>query len=257
MELIKNYLKSVAIKNSENFMGQVRTIVYRNTEHVNNELPCSVQSDDKEEDIVVEMDKGREKERRPGLLGHQRRPKFSLKPNVMSQTNLNLEDMEKEIENIADPVEFIKAHERLANAKKEILRQTGGLPISMTTRVRRPGLEGTTVGHKHCYSLVGAGSKEVLSSQIETDFSSQSTDNPITGIMDQHDPTEESISMDVGLEKDSVAAAHNNVDRLLDELLSPACTSLDGDGALPFLQELLQIKPIHVDKFSLPDLDSF
>ncbi|KAI3846896.1 hypothetical protein MKX03_016552 [Papaver bracteatum] len=264
MELIKNHHKSVAIKNSENFMGQARTIVNRNAEHVNNELPCAVQSDDKEEDIVVEMDKGREKERRPGLLGHQRRPKFSLKPNVMSQTNLNLEDMEKEIEKIDDPIEFFKAHERLENARKEIQRQTGGVPtnsikddISTKTRVRRPGLEGRTVGHKHRYSLVGAGSNDVFSSQIETDFSSQSTDEPTTGTTDQHDPAEESISMDVGLEKDSVAAAQNNVDRLLHELLSPACTALDGDGALPFLQERLQIKPILVDKLSLPDLDSF
>ncbi|XP_026404586.1 centromere protein C-like isoform X2 [Papaver somniferum] len=277
MELIKNYHKSVAIKNSENFMGQAKTIVNRKSEHANNELPCAVQSDDKEEelpcavqsddkeeDIVVEMDKGREKERRPGLLGNQRRPKFSLKPNVMSQTNLNLEDMEKEIEKITDPIEFFKAHERLENARKEIQRQTGGVPtnsikgdISTKTRVRRPGLEGRTVGHKHRYSLVGAGSNDVFSSQIETDFSSQSTDEPTTGTMDQQDPAEESISMDVGLEKDSVAAAQNNVDRLLHELLSPACTALDGDGALPFLQERLQIKPIHVDKLSFPDLDSF
>ncbi|XP_026408450.1 centromere protein C-like isoform X1 [Papaver somniferum] len=264
MGLIKNYHKSVAIKSSESFMGQARTIVDRHSEHVNNELPCAVQSDDKEEDIVVEMDKGREKERRPGLLGNQRRPKFSLKPNVMSQTNLNLEDMEKEIEKITDPIEFFKAHERLENARKEIQRQTGGVPtnsikddISTKTRVRRPGLEGRTVGHKHRYSLVGAGSNDVFSSQIETDFSSQSTDEPTTGTTDQHDPAEESISMDVGLEKDSVAAAQNNVDRLLHELLSPVCTALDGDGALPFLQERLQIKPIHVDKLSLPDLDSF
>ncbi|KAI3996172.1 hypothetical protein MKX01_022666 [Papaver californicum] len=258
MELIKNRHKSVAIKSSENFMEQARTIVNRNFEHVNNELPCPIQSDNKEEDIVVERDTGREKERRRGLFGHHRRPKFSLKPNAMSQTNLNFEDMEKEIEKIEDPDEFFKAHERLENAKKEIQRQTGGVPTNSTkARVRRPGLEGRTVGHKHRYSLVGAGSNEVFSSQIETDFSSQSTDKPTTGTMDQYDPIEESISMDVGLEKDSVATAQNNVDRLLHELLSPACTALDGDGALPFLQEHLQIKPIHVDKLSLPDLDSF
>ncbi|KAI3975154.1 hypothetical protein MKX01_030690 [Papaver californicum] len=264
MELIKNRHGSVAIKSSETFMEQARTIVNRNFEHVNNELPCPIQSDNKEEDIVAERDKGREKERRRGLLGHQRRPKFSLKPNAMSQTSLNLEDMEKEIEKIEDPDEFFKAHERLENAKKEIQRQTGGVPtnstkddISTTTRVRRPGLEGRAVGHKHRYSLVGAGSNEVFSSQIETDFSSQSMDKPTTRTMDQYDPTEESISMDVGLEKDSVSAAQSNVDRLLHELLSPACTALDGDGALPFLQERLQIKPIHVDKLSLPDLDSF
>ncbi|MCL7023868.1 hypothetical protein MKW94_002386, partial [Papaver nudicaule] len=251
-----------AIKNSENFMEQAREISSRNAEDVNNELPCPGQSGNKEEDIVVENEKLGGKQRRPGLLGDTKRPKFSLKSNVMSsQTNFNLEEMEKEIDKISDPVEYFNAHERLENARKEIQRQTGGIPTNSVkdtipgrTRVPRPGLG--TVRQKHRYSWVGAGSNEVFSSQPEADFSSQSTDKPITETMDKHDPIEESILVDEGVEKDSVAA-QNNVNHILAELLSTSCTDLDGDGAVSFLQERLQLKPIVVDKLSLPDLDSF
>ena len=48
--------------------------------------------------------------------------------------------------------------------------------------------------------------------------------------------------------------AENKVDEILDELLSGNCQDLDGDGALTFLQERLQIKPIDLDKLCLPEL---
>ncbi|KAK9141856.1 hypothetical protein Syun_011256 [Stephania yunnanensis] len=54
----------------------------------------------------------------------------------------------------------------------------------------------------------------------------------------------------------SAAKEPNKVDSLLDELLSVNATDLDGDGAVSFLEEHLQIKSIKLDKFCMPDFES-
>ena len=51
---------------------------------------------------------------------------------------------------------------------------------------------------------------------------------------------------------DSSATKGNKLDELLDGLLSCNSEDLEGDGAISLLQERLQIKPVAVDKFSVP-----
>ncbi|OUZ99688.1 hypothetical protein BVC80_9063g54 [Macleaya cordata] len=268
IELIKSHLKSMAIESSGKLLEQANTILNSTSElqkNQNSELPGHMPSDDKD-DAIAGKAKGRPQERRPGL--GRKRARFSLKPNT-SQPNL-IDNMKLNIDQLQDPEDFFCAYEKLEKAEKELQRQRGDMPagstkhnLSMTARSRRPGILGKTVGYKHRYSSVFPDSDEVLSSQeiFETDIPSQSSNTLNVKITDQHGPTEERELSSQGCKdviqgKDSVAEAENGVNSLLDEILSTNCTDLDGDGAVTFLQERLQIKPINLDKLCLPDLDS-
>lgn len=83
------------------------------------------------------------RERRPAL--GRKRARFSLKHNS-SQPTVSLEPS-LDIDKLNDPEEFFMAFDRIEKAKKEIQKQTGGVPSnldenaqSMAARPRRPGI---------------------------------------------------------------------------------------------------------------------
>ncbi|KAF8389018.1 hypothetical protein HHK36_025703 [Tetracentron sinense] len=281
METIHGYLKSLfnhekmteiyvfvhcqALRSPNKLLEKAKTIVKSSSELLNSEFPFHVAAEEKDEAAAANV-KYRPQERRPAL--GRKRARFSLKPNS-SQPFVSVEPS-LDIDQLQDPEEYFLAHEKLENAKKELQKQRGDILIdsnqynpSTTARRRRPGILGKTVSYKHHYSSVLADNdKTFMSSQetFELDLPSPSDYGSHPEVTDQHVATQErEMAGDELLNtiqgKGLVAETENRVNNLLDELLSTNCTDLDGDGALTFLQERLQIKPIDLEKLCLPDLD--
>ncbi|XP_062169442.1 centromere protein C-like isoform X3 [Alnus glutinosa] len=162
-----------------------------------------------------------------------------------------------DIEQLKDPEEFFLAYERLENAKRELQKQTGGVPmdlnqhnLSTTARQRRPGILGRSVRYKHRYSsVISENNENILSSQETFDSSIFSPTNGISQRKTDHDL--ESKERDLAGSMDN---PENKVSEILDELLSGNFEDLEGDRAVSILQKRLQIKPIDLEKLNLPEL---
>ncbi|KAL1081983.1 hypothetical protein V6Z11_D09G103000 [Gossypium hirsutum] len=181
------------------------------------------------------------RERRPAL--GRKRARFSLKHNS-SQPTVSLEPS-LDIDKLNDPEEFFMAFDRIEKAKKEIQKQTGGVPSnldenaqSMAARPRRPGIARRSVKYKHRYST----------SMSPVESFDEELRSPLCGSQqEKSDPVLELAEKLAG----SVTKAENNINQLLDHLLS---SNYDGDEAVSLLKERLQIKPVDLDKICLPDL---
>ncbi|MBA0724484.1 hypothetical protein Golax_021173, partial [Gossypium laxum] len=157
-------------------------------------------------------------------------PTVSLEPSI-------------DIDKFNDPEEFFVAFEKAENAKREIEKQTGGVLMdldqniqSMAARPRRPGILRRSVKYKHCYSTP-ISPVESFEEEIPS---------PVCN--SQPEKSDQNVELQEEL---SVTNAENKVNELLDHLLTSTC---DGDEAISLLQEQLQIKPIDLEKISLPDL---
>lgn len=258
----------MALRSPTKLLEQAKSILDGGSELLNPNFPSDVASEDNCGPISEKL-KENPPERRPAL--GRKRARFSLKPDS-SQPTMVLEPS-LDIDKLQDPEEYFLAHEKLENAKKELQRQRGGVlmdlnqyNLSTAARHRRPGILGRSVSYKHHYSsLVSDNDENLMPSPatVEQKIVSPSNYSSQVEMMDPNvalqereltetvDPSVESLERELTV---SVTQAENKVDEILDELLSGNCQDLDGDGALTFLQERLQIKPIDLDKLCLPEL---
>ncbi|XP_022844424.1 centromere protein C-like [Olea europaea var. sylvestris] len=232
-------------------------------------------------DAVAAKGKDKPLERRPGLALGRKRARFSLKPNV-SQPLVTLEPTVN-VDQLEDPDNFFDAYERLENAQKEIRKQLGDCTnnlneykSSTNARRRRPGILGKSYNYKHRYStLPSENDDSLMSSQeiVEKDAVPSKNDDTLMSsqeIVEQdvldaskHDSQQNIIepglspSPNVDLQEvelaDSTTEVGNNINHILDELLSCNNEDLDGDGALNILQERLHIKSLDIEKLCMPD----
>ncbi|RVW28988.1 Centromere protein C [Vitis vinifera] len=256
IESLHSYLQSMALRSPTKLLEQAKSILDGGSELLNPNFPSDVASEDNCGPISEKL-----KEKSP-------RAKACLRPQPTMVLEPSLD-----IDKLQDPEEYFLAHEKLENAKKELQRQRGGVlmdlnqyNLSTTARHRRPGILGRSVSYKHHYSsLVSDNDENLMPSPatVEQKIVSPSNYSSQVEMMDPNvalqereltetvDPSVESLERELTV---SVTQAENKVDEILDELLSGNCQDLDGDGALTFLQERLQIKPIDLDKLCLPEL---
>ncbi|XP_031263505.1 centromere protein C [Pistacia vera] len=254
---VHNFLKSMTLPNPNTIVEEAEAVVDCSSGLAGSEIPSYLISEYKNEHVAA---RGTEnpQERRPAL--GRKRARFSLKPNS-SRPTVNLETS-LDIGKLKDPEQFFLAFEKIENARKELQKQTGGDLMdlnlqnsSMAARPRRPGILRRSVKYKHRYSDV-LSSQETLEENIlsPSGYSvQQETINPDDASLDRE-------LVDAALQEtelaDSIAKSEKKVNDLLDELLSDNCGGLDGDDPVSLLQEHLQIKPIDLEKLSLPELQA-
>ncbi|KAI9110331.1 hypothetical protein K1719_018773 [Acacia pycnantha] len=247
LDAIHNHLRSTALGSPSKLLKQAKSIIDDNPGLISSETfgdsaPNAIS------DVVMEEAPENPRERRPAL-GHKR-ARFSLKPN---RNHLNeILKPSVDIDNLKDPEEFFKAHERLENAKREIQKQTGNVLFepnekntSTNARQRRPGLMGNSqrrsVRYKHRYSI------EIPSSQGKYEPGGL---DPVGESPEKAEAHPASLRSELG---NSSAMKENNHNNILDELLHNS-EDLEEDQAITLLRESLQIKPIVLEKLSIPDL---
>ncbi|CAJ1955180.1 unnamed protein product [Sphenostylis stenocarpa] len=248
LHTIHTHLKSMALRSPAKLVEQVKLIVDNNPNLFSSEVShnsISQTTNDAEEDGEFR------RQQRPGL--GLKRPRFSIKPTKKPSVESLLPTLD--LDSLKDPAEFFLAHERLENAKREIQKQLGGASfesdqdsLSARPRQRRPGLlrnDQLPIKYKHRYPRETSDS--VLFSQ---DTLGSQTLDPVAEKTDIGGAYVISSKEEV---MDSCATEGNKLDELLDGLLSCNSEDLEGDGAISLLQERLQIKPIALDKFSVPN----
>ncbi|KAJ0006669.1 hypothetical protein Pint_29915 [Pistacia integerrima] len=254
---VHNFLKSMTLPSPNTIVEEAEAVVDCSSGLAGSEIPSYLISEYKNEHVAA---RGTEnpQERRPAL--GRKRARFSLKPNS-SRPTVNLETS-LDIGKLKDPEQFFLAFEKIENARKELQKQTGGDLMdlnlqnsSMAARPRRPGILRRSVKYKHRYSDV-LSSQETLEENIlsPSGYSvQQETINPDDASLDRE-------LVDAALQEtelaDSIAKSEKKVNDLLDELLSDNYGGLDGDDPVSLLQEHLQIKPIDLEKLSLPELQA-
>lgn len=174
---------------------------------------------------------------------------FNRQPSAGLELNLNVDQLQ-------DPVDFFSALEKLQYDKDEIQRQTGGNITNMNDykpsanpRCRRPGILGKSVSYEHGYPLAVSENDNTFSSSQEA----MQEDNLCPSEFVSQQETANSVIELKGKElAESISKTENRINELLDDLLSERIETLNGDRALSLMQEGLQIKPVDVDKY-LPD----
>ncbi|XP_028756146.1 centromere protein C isoform X2 [Neltuma alba] len=254
LDTIDNHLRSMALGSPSKLLKQAKSIVDGNPGPIISEVfrdsaPCETSY------VVSEEVPENPRERRPAL-GHKR-ARFSLKPNRNHLSEILKPSVD--IDSLKDPEEFFKAHERLENAKREIQKQTGNILFepnenntSTNARHRRPGLMGNnqrrSVRYKHRYSIETSGQKEDIPSS-QGKYESGGLD-PVRESPEKAEAHPASLRSELA---NSSAMKENNHNNILDELLHNS-EDLEEDQAITLLQESLQIKPIFLEKLSIPDL---
>ncbi|XP_027925845.1 centromere protein C isoform X2 [Vigna unguiculata] len=247
LQTIHTHLKSMALRSPAKLVQGAKSVLDDNPNLFGSEIT---------QDSIFQTTNGAaedgefRRQQRPGL--GLKRPRFSMKPTKTPSVESLLPTLD--LDSLKDPAEFFSAHERLENAKREIQKQLGGASfeydqnsLSTRPRERRPGLLGNDqlpIKYKHRYPR--ETSESVLSSQDT--LGSQTLDL----VAERTDIDEAYVLSSKKKVMDSSATKGNKLDELLDGLLSCNSEDLEGDGAISLLQERLQIKPVAVDKFSVP-----
>ncbi|XP_041002159.1 centromere protein C isoform X2 [Juglans microcarpa x Juglans regia] len=251
LDAIHNRLKTMALKSPSKLLAQAKTITVDASVLLNSEIAkCE------EKKVVAAKDKEGLQERRPAL--GRKRARFSLKPDI-TQPAVILEP-NLDIDRLKDPEEFFSAYERLENATRELQKQIGGMSMdfdqrnpSTTARQRRPGILGRSVRYKHRYSSVNSENNEnVVTSQETFESGIVSPLNAISQCENDQNLALQERELDGSMDE-----PENKVSQILDELLSGNFEDLEGDAAVSLLQKRLQIKPIDLEKLTLPDLQGF
>ncbi|KHM98777.1 Centromere protein C isoform B [Glycine soja] len=248
LHIIHTHLRSMALRSPAKLMQQAKSIVDGNPQLFNTE---NLNDPTSQNTNVAEEDGEFRRNPRPGL--GLKRPRFSMKPTKKPSVESLLPTLD--LDSLKDPADFFMAHERLENAKREIQKQLGGASFesdqdkaAARPRQRRPGLLGNdqlSIKYKHRYPK--ETSDDVLSSQETLGSRSLA---PVTENTDKGESCMASLEKEV---IDSSGTEGNKLDELLDGLLHCNSEDLEGDGAMTLLQERLQIKPIALEKFSVPD----
>ncbi|XP_020960515.1 uncharacterized protein LOC107604867 isoform X2 [Arachis ipaensis] len=210
---------------------------------------------DEENDVAAASGEAVEfpRKRRPAL--GLKRARFSLKPTKTQSVESLIPTLD--LDKLKDPVEFFLAHDRLENAKREIQKQTGEFlesNLSDTTtkmRQRRPGLSGNNerrVRYKHRYPKETFDNNDYV---LPSQKASESVDlGPVGESTDEGGASLTPLENEV---TDSPAIEENKINEILDGLLQCNSEDLEGDEAVTLLQEKLHIKPIVLEKLSIPD----
>ncbi|XP_015573827.2 centromere protein C [Ricinus communis] len=281
---LHNFLNSLPVRNQDKLIKEAERILKNNEEVSNPKMAYTVVSEDNNSEVVaaenaVIYPRGQ----RPGLDRKRPRPRFALLPNIR-QPNVNLEPT-LDFDKLKDPEEFFSAFDRLENAKKEIAKQTGRAftdfdhyNVFNVPRSQRPGIEGRsrTAKYKHLYPSMTCqelSEMDILSnnaSQQEIGYTASEQTQPANVASQEleqaddasqrtklaDDASQKKKSADAAFEKmeltGSILKVENRVNKLLDDLL--ASEELAGDGAIGLLQERLHIKPLHIEKLNLPEL---
>ncbi|XP_047310699.1 centromere protein C-like isoform X2 [Impatiens glandulifera] len=247
LDFIHESMKSKDLKSPNKLFQQANTIIDGVSGLLNTNINGLVEGE-KLNDTFNEMRKGNPQDRRPGL--GRKRPCFSLKPNS-SQSTVSLEPS-LDIDQFEDPEDYFLAYEKLENVRKELRSQKGSdlysldehSPLRAEQR-RRPGLLRKSTSYIH------HGPSIPYEKENQSVASQETSEQEI--LLENHSsPEKQLLSVKPGKDTSSVQLTRPKVDGLLDELLSDKCENLDGNGALSFLQEHLQIKPIDLEKLCLP-----
>uniref|UniRef100_A0A7N0TT41 Centromere protein C n=1 Tax=Kalanchoe fedtschenkoi TaxID=63787 RepID=A0A7N0TT41_KALFE len=268
LQLIHNVLKTMALKEPGRSMEQAKRILESRPEDMKSEIFTNAAV---REDVGV-INEESVRERRAGLGRKQAKFHFNRKIGqsaVFKEPTLDIAKLD-------DPVEFFLAHERLENAKKEIRKQKGILTemevnindLSLTARPRRPGIPGrvkSTYKHRCSYFVLddddlkessmenAENTSQSLSPFKAVDFLQETLKENHTSPSNNKMHTEAFDPIKDGVLGDSVSKAN----RFLDDILSGTYDHLNSDGQLTLLQEQLQIKPLDINKLSLPKLPDF
>ncbi|XP_045812884.1 centromere protein C-like [Trifolium pratense] len=258
---IDNHLRSIALRNPTKLVEQAKSMLEDNL-CFHTENSTSTQDVENEDGFPAEEDEELPRKRRPGLGLNRARPRFSLKPTKKPSVEdlLPILDMKK----LNDPEEFFAAHEQVANARREIEKQMGIVSSqSNKPRERRPGLPGFNrrpVRYKHRVSTEALDNNDdVLSSQEA--FGSDIVDpvgdsqeafgsDIVDPVGDNTDKGEASLA---SLYYEVNGSSATEINDILQGLLTCDSEELEGDGAINLLQEKLQVKPIFMEKLSVPD----
>ncbi|XP_054784387.1 uncharacterized protein LOC129291177 isoform X2 [Prosopis cineraria] len=253
LDTIHNHLRSMALGSPSKLLKQAKSIIDGNPGLINAEVFGDSASYEIN-DVVSEEAPENPRERRPAL-GHKR-ARFSLKPNRNHPSEILKPSID--IDNLKDPEEFFKAHERLENAKREIQKQMGNVLFesnenhaSTNARQRRPGLMGNnqrSVRYRHRYLIQTSDHKESILSSQKTHES-----GGLDAVRESPEKAEAYLASPRSELADSSAIKENNHNNILDELLHNS-EDLEEDQAITLLQESLQIKPIVLEKLSIPNL---
>ncbi|KAK7399660.1 hypothetical protein VNO78_10847 [Psophocarpus tetragonolobus] len=241
LRTIHTHLTSMALRSSDKLLQQAKSIVDGNPELFNPSQSTNFPEEDNEF----------RRPQRPGL--GLKRPRFSFKPTKKQSVETLLPTLD--LDRLKDPAEFFAAHERLENAKKEIQKQLDAASFesdpdnkAARPRQRRPGLLGNnqlSITYKHRYPRETPDDvlsyQDTLGSQILVP-AAENTDKAGARMASSEDAV-----------MDSSATEANKLIDLLDGLLRCNSEDLEGDSAITHLQEKLQIKPIALEKFSVPD----
>ncbi|KAL3610586.1 hypothetical protein D5086_001606 [Populus alba] len=251
-----NFLKSLAVKNSDELIEQAKSILDATSGLVNADLPNDAMPEDKFE-VGVQKAAESPRARRPGL--GRKRARFSLIHNS-SQPSVILEPT-LDMDNLKDPEQFFLAFERLEDAKKEMAKQTGRVSIgsnqssmAMAPRPRRPGMPGRsrTVKYQHLYPTMSF--QETSIEEILSPSNPGSQQETVSQAVALQLMESTSVALEESELAASMAKAEKRVHKLLDELLACDCEELDGDGAVTLLQDRLQVKSLDIEKLNLPEL---
>ncbi|XP_077211731.1 centromere protein C-like isoform X2 [Tasmannia lanceolata] len=252
-----------AEKDSKKSRGETSTVPIH---HAKSDFACQLPSRVSDRDAIAN-DEGQPPRRRPAL--GRKRAQFSFKagqsePTSQAEPSFN-------IDNLQDPNEFFAAFEMRENAKKELKKlrgETSTEPIhhhnSTATRPRRPGILGKRFTYKHLYPAPADNMENLALSQeifkVKSPPPSKATPDMLLEATDGFGASKEKENtggefLAVSQGKGSLTEMENRIGSILDELMY-TCRDLGGDETATLLQEKLNIKPLILDKLSLPDLSS-
>ncbi|KAI3455391.1 hypothetical protein Pfo_012054 [Paulownia fortunei] len=258
LDSIHNFMKSLELRSPEKLMNEAKRIVDGGAELLESNL-ASFAENVGITDAIVAKGKDRPQDRRPGLGLARKRAPFSLRTSV-SQPSVSLEPT-LNIDHLQDPDEFFDAYERMENAKKEIQKQLGGSKDNLSlykpsnnARRRRPGILGKSYNYKHRYSSAPSENDMLMSSQetLDRDIPSAPKDESqekLVHLDPDPDADLEEVELAVSMKK-----TENEVNDILEELLSCNDEDLEGHGALNLLQERLKIKPLDLENLYMTEL---
>ncbi|KAL9156763.1 hypothetical protein ABFS82_09G099900 [Erythranthe guttata] len=259
LDSIHNFMKSLELRSPEKLMCEAKKIVDGGIQLMESNF-ASFAENVGIGDAIAAKGKDRPQERRPGLARVRKRAPFSLKTNI-SQPSVILEPT-LNIDHLQDPDEYFDAYERMQNAKKEIQKQLGGSTDNLdlykpsnNARPRRPGILGKSYNYKHRFSSTpyenddtSMPSQETVDEDIPNSPKDESQEKLV-----HPDPSPDAGSEEVEA-AESTKKTDNEVNNILEELLSCNYEDLEGHGALNILQDRLKIKPLDRENLYMTEL---
>ncbi|XP_051128084.1 centromere protein C [Andrographis paniculata] len=260
LESIHTFMKSLEFRSPEKLMNEAKRIVDGGAELLESYLATFTENVGKS-DAITAKDKDRPQERRPGLGRARKRAPFSLRTSL-SHPSVSLEPT-VDLDKLQDPDEFFNAYERMENAKKEIEKRLGGnvdnvknYKPSNSGRRRREGILGKSYNYKHRYSSEPSENDILMSSpeMVGRDVAASPQDDLQEKLIHPKpipDFDIEEVELAASMKK-----AENEVNSILEELLSCNNENLEGDGALNLLQDRLKIRPLDLENLCTTELPS-
>ncbi|CAI9301921.1 unnamed protein product [Lactuca saligna] len=240
LEAVHQYMISMALQSPDKYFEKAKSVVDGGLEFLNTK---KTEADIKE--------KENPQKHRPGLV--RKRAKFSLKPDTSQSSTLVEPSLE--IDHLQDPEEFFAAFEKFENTQKELRKQRGGgdvdeVKTSTTVRHRRPEIPRRKVSYKHYeYSSQSQDDTSVAQETLQDKIVSPI---PPTQCLQQESftPNQQCEEEEV---TESISKSEKRVHKMFDELMASNIENLDGNEALSFLKERMNIKAVDIEDLQLPE----